>query len=47
MKKNLKRVAKGIKERTISAAMKGERVKGHAAALLAACLFGLMSPMCK
>lgn len=27
--------------------MKGERVKGHAAALLAACLFGLMSPMCK
>lgn len=29
------------------AAMMGERVKGHAAALLAACLFGLMSPMCK
>lgn len=27
--------------------MMGERVKGHAAALLAACLFGLMSPMCK
>lgn len=27
--------------------MKSERVKGHAAALLAACLFGLMSPMCK
>lgn len=44
---NLKSVAKGIKERTIFAAMMGERVKGHAAALLAACLFGLMSPMCK
>lgn len=43
----LKRVAKGIKGRTIFAAMMGERVKGHAAALLAACLFGLMSPMCK
>lgn len=27
--------------------MKDGRVKGHAAALLAACLFGLMSPVCK
>lgn len=43
----MKSIAKSIKERTIFAAMKSERVKGHAAALLAACLFGLMSPMCK
>ena len=44
MRKVLPNVAKSVQS---PAAMMGERVKGHAAALLAACLFGLMSPMCK
>lgn len=44
MRKVLLNVVKSVQ---FPAAMNGERVKGHAAALLAACLFGLMSPMCK
>ena len=44
MRKVLPKIVKSVQ---FPAAMKGERVKGHAAALLAACLFGLMSPMCK
>ena len=47
IKNYAKSVVKSNKGSTIFAAMMVERVKGHAAALLSACLFGLMSPMCK
>lgn len=40
-------LAKYRKRRTMFSAMMSERVKGHVSSLLAASLFGLMSPMSK